>query len=75
MSNFKLNRSLLDGNSLISDAGSRSGYLAVLEFWVDNGYSGQNCKAGRLDGRQPFRYAPERPTTGKGRIARYSTAT
>jgi hypothetical protein len=26
-----------------------------------------------LDGRQPFRYAPERPTTGKVRVARYSS--
>jgi hypothetical protein len=26
-----------------------------------------------MDGRQPFRYAPERPTTGKVRIARHPT--
>ena len=29
----------------------------------------------RLDGRQPFRYAPEPPTTSKVRVARYSLAT
>ena len=27
----------------------------------------------RVDGRQPFRYAPERPTTGKVRFARYTS--
>jgi hypothetical protein len=27
-----------------------------------------------LDGRQPFRYAPEQPTTGKGRISLHSRA-
>jgi hypothetical protein len=27
------------------------------------------------DGRQPFRYAPERPTTGKVRVARHPTGT
>jgi hypothetical protein len=28
----------------------------------------------RVDGRQPFRYAPERPTAGKVRFARYPSA-
>src|ERR1700730_3141375 len=28
-----------------------------------------------VDGRQPFRYAPERPTTGKVRIARQPLGT
>jgi hypothetical protein len=28
-----------------------------------------------MDRRQPFRYAPERPTTGKVRVARHPLAT
>jgi hypothetical protein len=38
-----------------------------------NSYQAEACRLSMYS-RQAFRYAPERPTTGKVRIARYSGA-